>query len=385
LTEIGRWSYLSRGPCGRSIANGDNRAVYFQRQIGFWLGTLLIFLIFLFVFRTILLPFIAGMAAAYALDPIADWFERRGLSRMAASLVILVIFVIALVLMFVVLVPILANQLAGFIERIPSYAQQLQQFATSFLNTRFGQLVRIDQEQLQSSMGQLMSQGASWLTTVMQSIWSGGSALIDVLSLLVVTPVVAFYLLIDWDRMVARVDSWLPRHHVEEVRMIARDIDSAVAGFVRGQGLLCIILGTFYAVGLAGIGLNFGLLIGFGAGMLSFIPYVGSTVGFVVAVGVALVQFWPDWIWVAATVGIFVTGQFIEGNILQPRLVGRSVGLHPVWLMFGLFAFGVLFGFIGLLIAVPATAAIAVLMRFALARYLTSPIYRGGTELEDDD
>lgn len=356
-----------------------------QRQIGFWLGTLLLVVVFLMVFRTILLPFIAGMAVAYGLDPLADWFERRGLSRLAASLVILVMFVVLLVLGFVVLVPILANQLAGFIERIPAYAQELQVLTTSFLNTRVGQLFRIDQDQLKSSMGQLMSQGASWLSALMQSLWSGGSALIDILSLLVVTPVVAFYLLVDWDRMIGLIDSWVPRDSVEEVRAIARDIDRAVAGFVRGQGLLCLILGTFYAIGLALVGLNFGLLIGFGAGMLSFIPYVGTTVGFVVAVGVAVVQFWPQWPWVAATVAVFVVGQFLEGNILQPRLVGRSVGLHPVWLMFGLFAFGVLFGFLGLLVAVPATAAIAVMMRYALARYLTSPIYRGEPTIDNDD
>ena len=355
-----------------------------QRQIGFWVVTLLVFLIFLYVFRTILLPFIAGMATAYALDPVADRLERFGLSRLAASLVILVVFVILLVLTFVVIVPILANQLAGLIERVPDYVQQLQHVSTSFLNTRIGQVFRIDQEQLRSSMGQLMSQGASWMTTLMQQIWSGGAALIDIVSLLVVTPVVAFYLLIDWDRMIARIDSWLPRAHVETIRMIAGDIDRAVAGFVRGQGLLCLILGTFYGVALAVLGLNFGLLIGFGAGMLSFIPYVGSTIGFVVSVGVALVQFWPDWIWVVVTIGIFVTGQFLEGNILQPRLVGRSVGLHPVWLMFGLFAFGVMFGFIGLLIAVPATAAIAVLMRSGLSWYLASPIYRGHDPDDDD-
>ncbi|MCX5493258.1 AI-2E family transporter [Kaistia dalseonensis] len=356
-----------------------------QRHIGFWLGTLAIFLLFLFVFRGVLLPFIAGMAVAYGLDPVADWFERRGLSRLAASLVILVIFIVFLVLLFVLFVPILANQLAGFIERIPSYAQQLQGLATNLLDTRLGQLVRIDPDQLKSSMGQFMTQGASWLTSLLQSIWSGGSALIDVMSLLVVTPVVAFYLLVDWDRMIARIDSWLPRDSLEDVRQIARDVDTAVAGFVRGQGLLCIILGTFYAVALAAIGLNFGLLIGFGAGMLSFIPYVGSTLGFVVSVGVAVVQFWPEWPWVAVVVAIFAIGQFFEGNILQPRLVGRSVGLHPVWLMFGLFAFGVLFGFVGLLIAVPATAAIAVLMRFALARYLTSPIYRGDGIVDDEE
>jgi predicted PurR-regulated permease PerM len=177
--------------------------------------------------------------------------------------------------------------------------------------------------------------------------------------------------------MVARIDSWVPRDNVETVRMIARDIDHAIAGFVRGQGLVCLLLGCIYAFGLMLVGLNFGLLIGIGAGILSFIPYVGTTVGFVVGVSVALVQFWPDWPWIGATVVVFMIGQFIEGNILQPRLVGRSVGLHPVWLMFALFAFGALFGFVGLLVAVPAAAAIAVLMRFAIARYLTSPIYRG--------
>ncbi|WP_073050966.1 AI-2E family transporter [Kaistia soli] len=351
----------------------------------FWVGALAAFILFLVVFRTVLLPFIAGMAVAYALDPVADWFERRGFSRMAASLIILVVFVVLLVLMFVLFVPILANQLAGFIERIPSYAQQLQSLANSLLNTRFGALFRVDAAQLQSSMGQLMSQGASWLSTVLKSLWSGGSALIDVISLLVVTPVVAFYMLVDWDRMLARIDSWIPRDHVETVRMLARDADSAIAGFVRGQGLVCLILGSFYGLGLAVLGLNFGLLIGIGAGILSFIPYVGTTLGFVISVGVAIVQFWPDWYWVGAVIGVFLVGQFFEGNILQPRLVGASVGLHPVWLMFALFAFGVLFGFVGLLIAVPASAAIGVLVRFGIARYLTSPIYRGDAEASPDE
>jgi predicted PurR-regulated permease PerM len=241
-------------------------------------------------------------------------------------------------------------------------------------------MLQIDADQLKSSMGTLMSEAAGWLSTLLKSLWSGGSALMDVAALFVVTPVVAFYMLIDWDRMVARIDSWVPRDHVETVRAIARDIDRAIAGFVRGQGLVCILLGCIYAFGLMLVGVNFGLLIGIGAGILSFIPYVGTTVGFVVGVGVALVQFWPEWPWIGATVLVFAVGQFVEGNILQPRLVGGAVGLHPVWLMFALFAFGALFGFVGLLIAVPAAAAVAVLMRFALARYLTSPIYRGRTD-----
>jgi predicted PurR-regulated permease PerM len=202
-------------------------------------------------------------------------------------------------------------------------------------------------------------------------------ALVSVVSLFVVTPVVAFYMLLDWDRMVATVDSWVPRDHVRTVRKIAADINTATAGFVRGQGTLCLVLGAMYAIGLTLTGLNFAILIGLFAGLISFIPYVGSLTGLVLAVGVAFVQFWPDWTMVVAVAVVFFIGQFIEGNILSPKLVGKSVGLHPVWLMFALFAFGALFGFVGLLIAVPAAAAVAVLIRFAIARYLESPLYKG--------
>ncbi len=146
---------------------------------------------------------------------------------------------------------------------------------------------------------------------------------------------------------------------------------------MRGQGTLCLILGVMYGVGLTLTGLNFGILIGLFAGLISFIPYVGSMVGLVLAVGVAFVQFWPDYIYVFLTLVVFFSGQFIEGNILQPKLVGKSVGLHPVWLMFALFAFGALFGFVGLLVAVPAAAAVGVLVRFALSRYLESDLYHG--------
>ena len=202
-------------------------------------------------------------------------------------------------------------------------------------------------------------------------------ALLDIAALFVVTPVVAFYLLLDWDNMVAKVDNWVPRDHVGTVRHLAKQIDATIAGFVRGQGSVCIILGLIYAVGLSIVGLNFGLLIGLFAGLISFIPYVGSLVGLVLALIVAIVQFWPDFVMIGAVVAVFAVGQFFEGNILQPRLVGKSVGLHPVWLMFALFAFGALFGFVGMLIAVPAAASVGVLVRFAISRYLDSDLYHG--------
>jgi predicted PurR-regulated permease PerM len=230
---------------------------------------------------------------------------------------------------------------------------------------------------IKGNFSKYLAEGAGFIGTLLSQLWNSGKALLDIISLLVVTPVVAFYLLLDWDRMMARLDSLVPRNQVGAVREIAHEMNQTIAGFVRGQGSLCLILGVYYAIGLSLIGLNFGLLIGFFTGMISFIPYVGSTVGLILAIGMALVQFWPDYIWVIVTAGIFFTGQFLEGNILQPKLVGQSVGLHPVWLMFALFAFGVLFGFLGVLVAVPCAAAVGVLVRFAVRRYLNSDLYYG--------
>lgn len=348
-----------------------------RRQIFFWLGTAVLLALFLYVFSGILLPFVAGMVLAYFLDPVADWLQRLGLSRLMATVVILIAFIVVVVLAFVILVPVLATQMADFARKLPEYLTRLQSLITSFdpkwLEQRFG----VNAAGLRDGLNSLLTSGFSLLTTVFTSIWSSGVALVSVVSLFVVTPVVAFYMLLDWDRMVAEVDGWVPRDHVETVRALARDINTATAGFVRGQGTLCLVLGAMYATGLTLTGLNFAILIGFFAGLISFIPYVGSLTGLVLAVGVAFVQFWPDWTMVFAVACVFFVGQFIEGNILQPRLVGKSVGLHPVWLMFALFAFGALFGFVGLLIAVPASAAIAVLVRFAIARYLESPLYKG--------
>lgn len=352
-------------------------AAAFRRQIVFWLGTAAFFGLFLYVFSSILLPFVAGMILAYFLDPVADRLQLWGLSRVAATIAILVGFLLLFVLALMIVLPILATQLTDFLERMPTYLTQLQSLVGDFDPAWLKEAIGVDSAGLQEGLNSLLQQGAGFLTTLFQSVWSSGKALVDIAGLFVVTPVVAFYMLLDWDKMIAKIDSWVPRDHLGTVRKLAGDINSSTAAFVRGQGTVCIMLGLFYAIGLTLIGLNFGLLIGLFAGLISFIPYVGSLVGLVLAIGVAVVQFWPEWIWIAAAAGIFFAGQFIEGNILQPKLVGSSVGLHPVWLMFALFAFGSLFGFVGLLIAVPASAAVGVLVRFAIDRYLASPLYTG--------
>ncbi|MCJ7994758.1 AI-2E family transporter [Rhizobium cremeum] len=350
-----------------------------RRQLLFWLAALIVFVFFLMTFRAILLPFIAGMALAYFLDPVADRLERLGLSRMMATVVILIAFVFVFVLSLMIIIPILASQFNQFIQHVPGYVSDLQNFIATSNAAWLPQWLNTQMDTIKGNFSRYLSEGVGFIGTLFGQIWNSGKALVDIASLLVVTPVVAFYLLLDWDRMIAKVDSWIPRNHVATVREIASELDNTIAGFVRGQGSLCLILGVYYAVGLSLIGLNFGLLIGFFTGMISFIPYVGSTVGLLLAAGVALVQFWPDYVHLIIVVVFFFSGQFIEGNILQPKLVGQSVGLHPVWLMFALFAFGALFGFVGVLVAVPAAAAIGVLVRFALARYLESDLYYGQT------
>lgn len=348
-----------------------------RRQLRFWLVAAIVFAGFVYLFSDILLPFVAGMVLAYFLDPVADWLERRGLSRLMATILILIAFIVVFALSLIVLIPVLATQFADFLAKVPHYLTQLQSLITEidprWLEQRFG----IDPDHLRNGLSSLLTSSAGFVKAIMQSIWDSGVALFNIAGLFVVTPVVAFYMLLDWDRMIAKIDSWVPRDHVGTVREIAADINLATAGFVRGQGTLCLVLGIMYAFGLTVAGLNFGILIGLFSGLISFIPYVGSLVGLVLSVGVAIVQFWPDYTMIAAVAGVFFLGQFIEGNILQPRLVGKSVGLHPVWLMFALFAFGALFGFVGLLIAVPAAAAVGVLVRFAIGRYLASPLYTG--------
>ncbi|MHC1549511.1 AI-2E family transporter [Phyllobacterium sp. K27] len=356
----------------------------FRRQAVFWTAAMVVFGLFLFVFSSILLPFVAGMVLAYFLDPVADRLQRLGLSRLLATIVILVLFIVTFTILLIILVPVLASQMSDFIARLPSYVSRLQELIASRDSQWLKDFIGVDAAVIRNSLDSLLQQGAGFLTTLLQSIWSSGKTLIDVVALFVVTPVVAFYMLLDWDRMVSKIDQLVPRDHLYTVRGIATDMNKAIAGFVRGQGTVCLLLGMIYAVGLTVVGLNFGLLIGLFAGLISFIPYVGSLVGLVLALCVALVQFWPEWGGIVGVAVAFGIGQFIEGNILQPKLVGHSVGLHPVWLMFALFAFGSLMGFTGMLIAVPTAAAIGVLVRFVINRYQQSPLYTGDFRKTDE-
>lgn len=376
-----------------------------QRQAMFWALAAVALIAFIFIFSSILLPFVAGMAIAYLLDPAADWFERRGFSRLMATLTIAILALLVIVLGLVLIVPLLIEQTFGLVEALRPYIPET-------LRTLLG-LAEDDYQAIAalltpSSEADIAARSAllptemsfdaiiAWLGTInidavrsfieanagtmaalMGRVFDQGAAVFGVISTLVITPIVAMYMLYDWDRLVARGDALLPRDHADTIRDLFQQINKVLSGFIRGQFVLALILGAFYAIALTAVGLNFGLLIGLGAGLLSFIPYIGSVTGFVVSVGVALVQFWSEPWWIVVVAGIFAFGQFVEGNFLQPKIVGDATGLHPLALFFALLAFGSLFGFVGLLIAVPLAASLGVLVRFGTDRYRQSVYFKG--------
>jgi predicted PurR-regulated permease PerM len=356
-------------------------------QMRFWLILLAITLVCVYLLRGMLLPFVAGMAVAYLLDPVCDRLESWKLSRTWATTIVTVGFVLLCVLVLLLIIPAVVNQIATFVERAPDYLSALQREAVQLLDMVRDRLDQNTQERLQSLLRNSADRMFSWVTGVLGGIISGGVAFFNFLALLVITPVVAFYLLRDWDRMIAKADDSLPRKHQATIRRLAHEVDETLAGFLRGQGTVCLTLAVFYAVGLTLAGLEFGLVVGLIAGFLSFIPYLGSLVGLFLSVGLAIAQF-DSWISVAIVAAVFFVGQAIEGNVLTPKLVGERVGLHPVWVMFALLAGGALFGFVGVLLAVPVAAVIGVGVRFAFGQYRLSPYYTGdhggGSEQSED-
>ncbi len=349
------------------------------RQVWIWVGVLSLTILVLWLLGSTLLPFFVGAALAYFLDPVADRLERLGLGRLAATSIIAVLAVIFFVLTMLLVIPALVGQIRDLIEAAPGLLNKVMDLLGRFFPSEARASVAISR-----TLSGLQERMAEFGPTVLNSVLVSSLAVVDFLILMVLSPVIAFYLLLDWDRMIAVIDGWLPRDHVETIRDLFRQIDRVLAGFVRGQVLVCLILGGFYAAALTVIGLPYGFLVGILAGFLSFIPYVGSITGGVLSIGIALASFWSTPVWIFVTAAIFGFGQFVEGNILAPRLIGKSVGLHPVLLILALAVFGSLFGFAGMLVAVPVAAAMGVLGRFFIDLYLQSPLYAGGTTGRED-
>ncbi len=343
-----------------------------QKQIWYWGGAFVVLLLVLWGLGQTLMPFLMGAGIAYLLDPIADRLERLGLSRTMSVVIITAVAVLIFAVLMLALVPVLVRQSNQLIATAPEMLNRLQ----VFLKQHFPDMLSAESTftDALAQLGTTVKDSAGEIaSTVLGSV---GTA-VSVIALLVIVPVVTFYLLMDWDPLVARVDALLPREHAPVIRRLASEIDRTLSGFIRGQLTVMLILGTFYSIALMLVGLPFGVFIGAMAAALSFIPYVGVLVGGATAMGVALFHFWGDPIWIAAVFAIFAIGQMVEGNYLQPKIVGQQVGLHPVWLLLALSVFGSLFGFVGLLIAVPLAASLGVLVRFATQRYLDSPLFTG--------
>lgn len=341
-------------------------------QLIWWGLAALVLLVSLWLLGQAVLPFILGAGIAYLLDPLADRLERAGLSRTMAVVVITLAMVLAFVTVVLLIVPLALRQAGALIETAPQMFEQ----ARLFVETRFPVLIP-DAGQAGQTLAEMSAALREQAGALAGRVLGSVRGFVGTVALLVIVPVVAFYLLLDWDHLVARVDALLPREHAPVIRQLATEIDAALAGFLRGQALVILILGTWYSIMLMLVGLPFGFFIGIMAAVLSFIPYVGVLIGGATAIGVALFSFWGDPLWIGAVIAIFGIGQIVEGNYLQPKIVGHHVGLHPVWLLLALSVFGSLFGFVGLVLAVPMAAALGVLARFLTGRYLASGLYTG--------
>lgn len=346
-------------------------------QLKYWGIATALFMVALWYLGDVILPFVLGGAIAYFLDPVADRLERMGCSRALAATIITLFAGVIFIVLILLVVPTLINQAVSLFNIAPQLFSDLQVFLTE----RFPQIMDEGSTIRQSLIGlgeTIQSKGGELLSTALSS----ASSIINIAVLFLIVPVVAFYLLLDWDNMTARVDTLLPRDHAPTVRHLAKEIDKTLAAFIRGMGTVCLVLGTYYAIALMLVGLQFGLVVGFIAGLITFIPYIGALVGGALAIGLGLFQFWGDWVSLGLIAGVFAIGQVIEGNVLTPKLVGNSVGLHPVWLLLSLSVFGSIFGFVGMLVAVPVAASLGVIIRFFVGQYLGSRLYSG---IEVDD
>jgi len=352
-----------------------------EKQIIFWLIGFAAFLAALNALAGMLLPFVAGLAIAYLLDPLADKLESYKFSRAVATTIIVLGFLMFVISLLFLLLPLLQVQVVNLASLLPELIDKMRVFFQPFLDRIQSNLAPDALDRLKLVAGSYSGTVIKWFSGLAGELWKSGLAFFSLMSLIIITPVVTFYLLRDYDAILEWVDSYLPRNSRATIVQQFHSIDDTIAGFVRGQASVCLVLIIWYATALTLVGLNSGLLVGLGAGAISFIPYFGAATGLIAGLVIALVQF-PDWTPIVLVGFIFIIGQIAESYILTPRLVGDRIGLHPVWIIFSLLAGGALFGFTGVLLAVPGAAITGVLIRFGLSRYRESPFFIGGVDLK---
>ncbi len=350
--------------------------LWYESNSSFWWLALLLVVLAIWLLHPMLLPFVTGTAIAYFLNPVVDTMTKHKIPRWVGGLCVLLGFAVVVTLILLLILPLLQSQIGALINAIPGYIEKFRSHGIPWIEDWLARFEPEDVEKFRDAAGQSVGDAAGWAGKFLQHVVSSGVAIIDVAALMIVTPVVAFYLLRDWPKLTAVIDSSLPRKHHKIIREQLAEIDTTLSGFVRGQALVCLALGTLYTIGLSSVGLHYGAAIGVTAGVLSFIPYVGTAFGWVTSLLLACAQF-DDWTHICLVIGVFVIGHALEAYVLTPRLVGHRVGLHPVWILFALIAGAKLMGFTGVLIAVPTAAILGVLIRFGMRQYKSSSLYKG--------
>jgi len=348
-----------------------------RTQVLAWATFTAVVIFAIWLFRPILLPFVVGIALAYLLNPLVALIQRTRIGRGWSTATAMLLVIAVIIGLFFLITPLVVSQVSGLMVRLPGYVGDLQALVRRLAPQLIGWLGPERTAQLEANLSQFIGTGVDFIAGLTGQLAQSGLTVLNTLGFLVLTPVITFYLLLDWEGMVKGIDDLLPREHRREIRQVLDQIDRSMAGVIRGYGSVILVLCVYYAAALSLTGLNFGLAIGLITGLLSFIPFAGFLTGFTLSMGIALVQFAPNWWLVVVVFLVYMVGQFLEGNVLYPKLVGQSININPVWLMFALFAFAFLFGFVGLLLAVPLAAITATLTRYALQRYKGSALYQG--------
>jgi predicted PurR-regulated permease PerM len=342
----------------------------------FWLLLLAALMGFLWLFKPVLLPFLAGIAIAYFLEPLVSKLEERKVPRWAGALIVLTGFLLILVVIVLLLWPLLNHQFVALLNSLPEYIGNIREHYLPWAQDWLARFSPEDVDKIRDAATQSAGDVAAWLSQTAKNIVSGGFALVDAVALSILTPVTAFHVLRDWEKLTKTIDQLIPKKHYKVVREQMHQIDETLSGFMRGQAIVCVILGIVYSSGLMLNGLKYGFTVGVIAGVLTIIPYVGTVFGWATSVILACVQFDGDWLRIGGVIAVFAVGHFFEAYVLTPRLVGHRVKLHPVWILFALIAGVKLMGFMGVLIAVPTAAVIGVLVRFGVQQYKASQLYK---------
>jgi predicted PurR-regulated permease PerM len=322
--------------------------------------------------RGVLGPFVAAFILAYLLDPLATRLQRsKGgkIGRSLASALVLGLAVAFLAALLLATAPIIESQIFQLVRQMPTLIETTMQLIDRLVKESGG-AINID-----TMIDQLDDRAIGWLTSGFSGVLSGGLAFVNIVNFLLITPIVTFYLLRDWSAIVRHIETWLPPRARPEVRRVAGEADAALGGFVRGQSLVCLILAVFYAIGWSLVGLDYALVLGILAGVFGFVPFLGVIVAVALSLLVALGQFGLDWFQLLLVYGVFQIGQLLESAVLTPNLIGTKIGLHPVWVLFAVFAGGAVAGLAGVFLAVPVAAVLGVVVRAAFAHYRRSDFY----------